>query len=433
MHMQILGEPIFAKTPDGALLSRVGTMFFKTPGLVTRRGVHAMQRAMWIDHLNETRAAAGLQPLTDSEIDEEFEQSVDLIFTDDHVLIRPDPDNMELAFRADEELQKLVNKRKVRFLNTHTAKVRNALRARGENWRMAREPISQEDMARIVLDSRVAIGEKPIYYYNQAVGTRYVTAGSYDMVSKLSADEFRAQVREVVSFLKKRNRMGHPEIDLFPTTTPIEVKKAFREIDVDALDDAALRAAVDKVAQDWRVSLPAELREESVDNFDWRNAMCAAVTAAPNETNAAEQELIQGISPEFYRQIEWLPGARIDRGEVIFDPLWDEFNRTRDPSLAPLCDFHVRNIIFNLMRLTTTSSSSMSGASPVRSPAGRSRVRATGAYTSSNASRPSPTRCGSCCSASRSGASRSISTRARTFCRRRLRRMNTQTTSSTGG
>ncbi|MBO4708379.1 MAG: hypothetical protein J5727_01225, partial [Kiritimatiellae bacterium] len=258
-------------------MSRVGTMFFKTPGLVTRRGVHAMQRAMWIEHLEEERAAAGLQPLTDSEIDEEFEQSVDLIFTDDHVLIRPDPDNMELAFRADEELQKLVNKRKVRFLNTHTAKVRNALRARGENWRMAREPISQEDMARIVLDSRVAIGEKPIYYYNQAVGTRYVTAGSYDMVSKLSADEFRAQVREVVSFLKKRNRMGHPEIDLFPTTTPIEVKKAFREIDVDALDDAALRAAVDKVAQDWRVSLPAELREESVDNFDWRNAMCAAV------------------------------------------------------------------------------------------------------------------------------------------------------------
>ena len=349
--MQILGEPIFAKTPDGALLSRVGTMFFKTPGLVTRRGVHAMQRAMWIEHLEEERAAAGLQPLTDSEVDEEFAQSVDLIFTDEHVLIRPDPDNMELAFRADEELQKLVNKRKVRFLNTHAAKVRNALRARGENWRMAREPISQEDMSRIVLDSRVAIGEKPIYYYNQAVGTRYVTAGGYDVVSKLPADEFRAQVKEVVSFLKKRNRMGHPEIDLFPTTTPIEVKKAFREVDVDALDDDALRAAIDKIAQDWRVSLPAELREESVDNFDWRNAMCAAVTAAPNETNAAEQELIQGISPEFYRQIEWLPGARIDRGEVIFDPLWDEFNRTRDPSLAPLCDFHVRNIIFNLMRL----------------------------------------------------------------------------------
>ena len=143
--MQIIGEPIFAKAPDGTLLSRVGTMFFKTPGLVTKRGVHAMQRAMWVDHLNEDRAAAGLQPLSAAEEEAEFAESVDLIFTDDHVLIRSDPDRMDLAFRADEEIQKLVNKRRVRFLNTHAAKVRNALRDRGENWRMTRAPISQED------------------------------------------------------------------------------------------------------------------------------------------------------------------------------------------------------------------------------------------------------------------------------------------------
>ena len=340
--MQILGEQIFAKAPDGSLASRIGTLFLKTPGLVTRRGVHAMQRVMWIDHLNAGRSEAGLPPLTSSEEEAELEQSVDLIFTDDFVLIRPDPDRMDLAFLADDELQKLVNKRRIRFLNTHAAKVRNALRARGENWRMARAPISQEDMSRIVEGSRVAIGEKAVYFYNQAIGTRYITAGGYDIVSALPADEYRAQVREVVSLLKKRNRMGHPEVDLFPTTTPIEIKNALKGIEVDSLDDAALRAAVEKIALDWRMSLPPELREESVGNFDWRNAMCAAVTAGTNETNAAEQDLIQGISPEFYRQIEWLPGARIDRGEVIFDPLWDEYSRTRDPSLEPLCDFHVR-------------------------------------------------------------------------------------------
>ena len=349
--MKTLGDAIFAKDADGKLLSRIGTIFFRTPGLVTKRGVHAMQRAMWIAAVNEDRAAAGLPPLTTTEEDEELAQSVDLIFTDDHVLIRPDPDRMDLAFRADEELQKIVNKRKVRFLNTHAAKVRNALRARGENWRMARAPISQDDMMRIVEDARVAIGEKAIYYYNQAVGTRYVTAGSFADIAALPADEYRAQLHEVLSLLKKRNRMGHPEVDLFPTTTPIDVKNALKALDVDALGDAELRAAVDKIALDWRMSLPAELREESVENFDWRNAMCTAVTAGTNETNAADQELIQGISPEFYRQIEWLPGARIDRGEVIFDPLWDEFNRTRDPELAPICDPRVRNIIFNLVRL----------------------------------------------------------------------------------
>ena len=42
--MKILGDPIFAKNPDGTLKSRIGTLFFRTPGLVTVRGVHAMQR-----------------------------------------------------------------------------------------------------------------------------------------------------------------------------------------------------------------------------------------------------------------------------------------------------------------------------------------------------------------------------------------------------
>ena len=349
--MKILGDQIFSRDAEGKLLSRIGTIFFKTPGLVTKSGVHAMQRLWWIEDINASRAAEGLPPLTEEDENEELSQSVDLIFTDDNVLIRPDPDHMELAFKADEELQKLVNKRNIRFLNTHAAKVRNALRARGENWRMARAPISQDDMKVIVERSRVSIGEKSVYFYNQAIGTRYITAGGYTEVSALPADEFRAQVKETVSLLNKRNRMGHPEVDIFPTTTPIDVKSALKTVDVDSLDDAALKASVDKIVRDWRMSLPAELRDESVENFDWRNAMCAAVTAGTNETNASDADLIQGISPEFYRQIEWLPGARIDRGELIFDPLWDDYSRTHSPELAAICDFRVRDIIFNIMRV----------------------------------------------------------------------------------
>ena len=182
--MKTIGDPIFSKDADGKLLSRIGTIFFRTPGLVTKRGVHAMQRLWWIEELNAAREKEGLPPLTEAEENEEFAQSVDLIFTDEHVLIRPDPERMDLAFRADEELQKLVSKRKIRFMNTHSAKVRNALRARGENWRMVRSPISHEDMAALVERSRVSLSGEPIYYYNSATGTRYVTAGGVEMLSK---------------------------------------------------------------------------------------------------------------------------------------------------------------------------------------------------------------------------------------------------------
>ena len=335
--MKLIGEKIFAKDAQGRLLSRIGTMFFKTPGLVTKRGIHAMQRMMWIEELNAERARNGVSALTSTEEDQELAESVDLIFTDDHVLIRPDPDRMDLAFRADEELQKLVSKRDIRYLNTSSLKVRTALRERGENWRMARQPISQEDMAELIEKSKVPICEKPIYYYNRVTGTRYITASGYEEVSKLGDEAYVRQVREVVNGLGKFNRLGHPEVDIFPPCAPIEIRKGLKMIAVDELTPSELRRAVEKVETEWRMSLPPELRDETVGNYEWRNEMCHVLTREPNETAAEEQDLIAGIAPEFYRQIEWLPGARIDRGQVIFD--------------SEISDQREKSLIFNMTRL----------------------------------------------------------------------------------
>ena len=343
--MKIIGDRIFAKDADGRLLSRIGTMFFRTPGLVTKKGVHAMQRVMWLDELSKEK------PLTPAEEDAEIAESVDLIFTDELVLIRPNPDRMDLAFRADEELQKMVSKRVIRFLNTNSAKVRAALRERGENWRMARQPISQDDMADLIAKSRVAVDNLPIYYYNHATGTRFLTASGFAEVERLPADAFRRQVVEIVTGLNKRNRLGRPEVDLFPPSTPIEVRRAFKDLKPDELDDAALREACGKIALSWRMSLPSDLREETSANFEWRNEMCHALTRGPNETDAEEQDLVAGIAPEFYRQVEWLPGARIDRGEVIFDAVFDEAARTQDPELLAICDNRVKSFLFNTTRL----------------------------------------------------------------------------------
>jgi hypothetical protein len=41
-------------------------------------------------------------------------------------------------------------------------------------------------------------------------------------------------------------------------------------------------------------------------------------------------------------------------GQLIFDPLFDEALRTQDPALLDICDFRVRSIIFNLLRLFGT-------------------------------------------------------------------------------
>ena len=352
--MKILGDPIFSKNPDGTLKSRIGTLFFRTPGLVTQKGVHAMQRIAWVKELNRERAEAGQPELTEREATAEWADSADLLFTDDCVLIRPDPDRMDLAFKADEVLQTLVSKRRIRFLNTHAAKVRDALRARGENWRMARAPQSAEEIDRAIAAARVAIQHEPIYYYNANTGTRYLTAGSLGKVCVLPPDAFRAQVEEITEGLRGHNRLGQPEIALFPTDLTPDVREAFNAVKPGEQDDAALRSAVEAAATKWRLALPANLRDETSANLDWRNTMSAAISRRPNETEVGDQDLIQGISPEFYRQIEWLPGGSVVDGQLIFDPLFDEAQRTQDPELLELCDFRVRSIIFNLIRLLGT-------------------------------------------------------------------------------
>ena len=351
--MKILGDPIFAKDENGKLKSRVGTIFLKvSPGIVTQRGIHAMQRQAWVDEVNRTRSEEGLLELTDAEIEDLISHSVDLLFLDDVVLIRPDPDRMDLALWADEELQKLVSKRRIRFLNTHAKRVRDALRARGENWRIARDVRTRAEVDKQIARGRTAIRNGAIYYYNGNTGTRYVTVGTYAQVSAMSAAEFRAQIEEIVSGLNSRNRLGSPDIDLFPPSLDPAVRKEFKELKPASLSDDRLREATDRIELAWRMALPPELRDENPEsNLAWRAEMGEALSRKANETEVGDRELIQGISPEFYSQIEWLPGGRVSKGQLIFDPLYDEYQRTQDPELAEICDLRVRSIIFNLMRM----------------------------------------------------------------------------------
>jgi len=346
--MKTLGEPLFARDDTGRLKSRIGTVFLRTPGLVTQTGIHATQRLLWIKELNRERLAAGLPKLTNDEIDDEIAHSVDLLFDDQFVLIRPDPYAMDLAFEADELLQTLVSKRKIRYLNTHEARVRNALCHRGENWRMSRIPFSSEEMNRLIATSRVAIDGMPIYFYNPSTGTRFLTLDTFEWLGRLPQDAFRAHLAEIAKHSALRNRFGYPEIDIFPPKCPF-TRQAFEALNVEGLPPKRLHDDYMKLLDTFRQSVPESLREESPENIEWRNLMCSTLISQPNAV--VSEEIIPGISPEFYMQIEWLPGARIEDGELIFDSLFEEPDtHPEDAELSHLCDPRAKGVIFNYVR-----------------------------------------------------------------------------------
>lgn len=346
--MKIIGDPIFARDETGRLRSKVGTVFLRTPGLVTKAGIHITQRIEWIRHLNAERAERGEGKLSDTEVDEEMRLSVDLLFDDQHVLIRPDPYAMDLAFEADELLQTLVSKRHIRFLNIQDARVRSALSQRGENWRMSRLPCSPEEINRLIAASRTAIGGLPIYFYNHAVGTRFLTLATLLWLRGQPDDVFRGHLAEIAKYSAKRNRFGHPEVDIFPQGCRFK-RQAFEALNVDGLEIGALRAAFDKLLAAFTHSVPQDLRQDDVGNIEWRNLMCSALISQANAV--ASDEVVPGMSPEFYMQIEWLPGARIDKGELIFDPVFEEPDTSPDdPELQSICDMRAKGIILNYVR-----------------------------------------------------------------------------------
>ncbi len=344
----LLGEPLLSRDPTGRPRSCVATVFLRTPGLVTLPRIHALQRLAWIDALNAARAGRGEAPLGDAEADEECETSVDLLLDGQTILIRPVPSRMDLAFRADEFLQTLASKRHIRFLNTANETVRNALRGRGENWRMSPLPHSQEEIIALIAGSRCAIGNAPVYYYNRASGTRFLTCEAFRWLATMDDAGFRGQVGEIARFCTKRNRLGYPEIGLFPAECAFD-RAALAALDDPACACADLRIRHAALAAAYEAAVPPALRADDPQAAEWRKQMCAALIKQPNETVATE--IVRGLSAEFYLQVEWLAGARIEDGELIFDPVFDECARTPgDPELRRLCDPRARGMIFNYVR-----------------------------------------------------------------------------------
>src|SRR5205823_9739831 len=130
-QLDLIGSHPFAKDAQGQQRTRIGTLFPDYNVLYTEApAIHACQRLAFVERLNAQRRKDGLAALSLEEEQHIASRSVDLIFEEDHILIRPNADQMELAFAGDEVLQTLASKRNVRFLSVGDVRVREAIKRR---------------------------------------------------------------------------------------------------------------------------------------------------------------------------------------------------------------------------------------------------------------------------------------------------------------
>lgn len=347
MTLRIIGEHPLEQAAPGTMQVRIGTIFPKAGCLVTLPGIHATQRMAYIQDLNHQRQQAGQTLLTDEEEANEWAQSVDLIMEGKHILIRPDPDNMPLAFEADELLQELVSKQKIRFLMLSDVRVRQAIKERGECWRINPLPQSAAEMTQMIRDARTTVGAAVFYYYNHITGTKHLTFQEFARLDALPPSELAAALQEIRDLLQRHNRLYNPEVDFFGAVD-FQLGEMSEENLTQSTPEHVRRRYLDALAR-LRAVVPPDLQEDQPDNLVWRNQMFAALVGKRDQS--PPEEILLGLSPEFFMQIEWVPGGRIVHGELIFDSIFDEFEaQPDDPELRSLCDDRAKGFIFNLLR-----------------------------------------------------------------------------------
>jgi hypothetical protein len=228
---------------------------------------------------------------------------------------------MDLAFMADEVLQEIVPKEQIKFLHVLDEQVRNAIKRRGESWRINPLPRSPADMRQMVLGSRIGIGGREIYYYNRESGTRFLTCQEFAALDALGEDERRRLLIEIKTGAAEFNRIGRPEIAFFMTGNTFGAAD-IAPFDFATLPPEQLQMAFEALRKKFTDAVPSDLRQDDANQPEWRNRMYAALIGF--EEDAVSEEALLGLATEFYLQIEWLPGGWIEEGELIFDSVTDQ-------------------------------------------------------------------------------------------------------------
>ena len=350
MALKLIGPHPFELDAQGQQKSRIGTLFPKHGVLYTQPpGVHAWQQSGFIELLNADRAKESLPPMTLEEEERLCVDSVDLIFDPGQIMIRPNPERMAQAFVADELLQKLVSKQKIIFLSVSDRRVSEAIRRRGELWRLSSIPKAREEKRKLVFGSKVGIGGLPIYFYNRLTGTRWLTWEAFGELGNMDDASLAQHLQEIADYSIRRNRLGRVELDFFAADLRHFGPRLFAGVVFTKLPSAQLHARFDELKQHFYSSVHEAFRRDDCHNDAWCQRIISTLFLDGNETQT--EQVLSGLSTEFFMQVGWLPGGRFEEGEFLFDPIFDEAaSRPEDADLQRLCDVRARGFIFNLIR-----------------------------------------------------------------------------------
>lgn len=321
----IIGPDLFSRNEKGVAESPIASVLPWKSLLVTGRGIHAMQIAMMISFLKGE--AAHTEGVSFSRQDEDFvyHNAVALLVRDDVVLIRSDPKKMDSIFAADELLQNLVPKKQIQFTGIHSSIVRDQLRAHGQCWRISSMPRSVADICQSIESSHLHVGTGAMYYHNMQTGGRFLTCEEFRRIGLLldvNVEEALARLKEIRHLTNRVNDQAVREVSFFlpqgKTLDPFKLSGIIDCIEgrINSADLEMARQYYNRFARKFAQTAGEDLAVDDINNVSWRTTMFCRLCDI-DEKSVEERSL--GLSPEFFLNVRWLPGARIVSKQLLYE------------------------------------------------------------------------------------------------------------------
>lgn len=326
LGVDYLGGSMFAKNEQGNLKGHIATFFPKDNFIVTEPStLHGDQFNSFIEYQNYIRAKDGLPPLTKEESAKKIKDAVPLTIVEGRsdclfVIIRPDPENPNLAFQADKRLQAVFPIFRIFFMRTNDQNIRHALRGRGESWRIQPVPQTVEDKRKFLKSNKLNIvnSQRRIYYYNIPTGARYLTYENFFKLNELDCETLRAYLLEIKQYSPAVNRQGYHEINFFSASSRF-THKNFQKYAFESMDESQLRAVHSQLCSEFENAIADPLfKTDDLNNETWLDEVYSKITC-PSKYSTEEINL--GLCDEFAENVLWLPGCQFDHSfGIIKDP-----------------------------------------------------------------------------------------------------------------
>jgi hypothetical protein len=148
---------------------------------------------------------------------------------------------------------------------------------------------------------------------------------------------------EISKYANRRNARFRPEIGFFMASEGFGPSD-FANIDFCDLSQDELREAHERLLNLFTQAVAPQFHTDDPADPQWRNQMFCDITDRHNELVDLGTHF--GLSAEFFMQIEWLPGGRLDNGRFTFDSAW--FRRGEN-SIPIHFENTVRGLLFNFI------------------------------------------------------------------------------------